>query len=1814
MLWLFPFILYANPDDFGFTFTDNRSSDGPPFAILDLTQSFELSISADETTSVDLPFSWWWYDQYYEVVDISSNGVIFFEGSTTSPYHGCIGDDFSWSGIAGFWDDWDQVVVHYGEFGAYPYRVFAVEWSGDHLLGGYGAVQVWLMEGGGSHPETVIVLDDITFGNSLIDGGAQALIGIQHTISGTGVEWGCASILNDISTAWFGRAGYRASAPSRQSTDLDAPWVGIENYQYLGRTIAMGELDGDGLADVVVGNQDSDQVFILYGKSPWVGADIDQAEVQITGPSHFGSSILLRDLDGDGLDELIVGAQKANNNEGAVYVFTSTNFSSNVLSHADASLELLSAPSMGSAMLGSALAAEDFDGDGVVDLAVGGYRSNEQVASSGAVYIWSGADNMWTGSQSISEANIILQADGFQDWVGYSLAAADLDGDGISELAVGAPLVDSISSNGGSVYVLSLPGYSGAYNIETEAIVEISGAFTDSKAGSSVALGDIDGDGAGDLAVGAPFGTGSYSQSGFVYLFWDILSWSGVHETTEADVEIEGSSSASHLGETIAISDVNGDGQSDLIVAAPNTNTVAAGGGGVGIFSDIDSSEQTFLDADNIVYGAHSAGALGASVAVGGDVDGDGIMDVIMGAPYADTGYTMGGRIFRWYYGTDFVDFDADGFVPTYAGGLDCDDTDPLVFPSQIEDLTNKIDDDCDGWIDDVVMFRPKYDWWEFEAEAAGMLHIDTYDFESGILGANASSAYVSTGLSMFASDSVIFSDGVFGSASRGNRSLKVYDDGFDNELRLYFDDGVEAMGFYLLDGDGDFEITASFQGTILFENILWHIEADNVPSGRYMGFLFPSSIDYVSIRGELDDGFGLDDLSVVWSSETDIDGDGYTEVQGDCDDANPNIHPGMTEDLSNGIDDDCDGAVDGGSLQLFTDEVLWQDSLSFIPQQIDFEDMTLSFPITNQYAVLGVRFDGALAAEESIDGALPIDSLAAKVTGDTTTVTFTELQSSLSFYAVDVASELRIKGYADGVLLYNYPISVYSEETAIFVGVSFDYGVDTLEIISEVALDEWGIDNFVLGALGLDDADGDGLTEAEGDCDDSDPTISPNAEEVWYDGVDSNCDGGNDFDADGDGHVPLEWGGTDCNDAASTINPDAEEIWYDGVDQNCDMWSDFDADFDGHESNTYTYGKGGTDCDDANGSVNPDAEEVYYDDVDDNCNPADDFDADGDGYYGTGQATSLSFWSNYLGPDCDDSNADINPDAEEVWYDGTDSNCDEASDFDADGDGYISAVYGGDDCNDTLPLVYPGAPNELWYDGIDQNCDGWSDFDQDLDGYDAMFSGGEDCDDTDASINPDGIEIERDGIDQDCDGALEFDDDGDGHDGVEDNGDDCDDDDPAINPSAPEIWYDGIDQDCDEQSDFDADRDGHDAEAYGGDDCDDTDNTIHPNAIDYYYDGIDNDCDGLNDYDHDGDGYPAYYFGGDDCNDNNPLISPAATEVFYDGIDQNCDNLSDYDADGDGQDSIVYNGDDCNDSDATIYWQAPEIAFDGIDQNCDGVDDVDADNDGFFYSQDCDDSDPTIYPGAPDACYDGIDSNCLQDYDFDCDHDLIPAQAFGGNDCNDLNPYISPMQLETYYDGIDQNCDGLSDYDADQDGYDSYLFGGTDCEDNFDTIHPGNTFDGCGGGNEDCDDEIDEDCAENTSDTDSPEEATDTGDVQDTSAPQDTAEDTSLEDTAIIGEPSVEPSVEPSSEGTDTGSSSSGNDDSGAQESEDDLNGWEPPPVDAPTIKSYEKSGCSCSGDNAGLPFFWILIFGICIGNKKYPRSIGGLKENRLK
>lgn len=153
-----------------------------------------------------------------------------------------------------------------------------------------------------------------------------------------------------------------------------------------------------------------------------------------------------------------------------------------------------------------------------------------------------------------------------------------------------------------------------------------------------------------------------------------------------------------------------------------------------------------------------------------------------------------------------------------------------------------------------------------------------------------------------------------------------------------------------------------------------------------------------------------------------------------------------------------------------------------------------------------------------------------------------------------------------------------------------------------EQALEAYAADRDLCGDC---DADADGWLNpgcGGSDCDDSNPAANPGMQEVWYDGVDGDCDGSSDYDADRDGHDSDQHGGDDCDDADPAVNPDAVDEPYDGVDTDCDGASDLDADGDGYDSG----GHGGDDCNDADPDVHPGAPDTEGDGVDSDCDGTD--------------------------------------------------------------------------------------------------------------------------------------------------------------------------------------------------------------------------------------------------------------------------------------------------------------------------------------------------------------------------------------------------------------------------------------------------------------------------------------------------------------------------------------------------------------------------------------------------------------------------------
>jgi hypothetical protein len=336
---------------------------------------------------------------------------------------------------------------------------------------------------------------------------------------------------------------------------------------------------------------------------------------------QLGSGFVgLGDVDADGITDFAVADRS--------FIHGGTLFSSGqvyVISGRDGSVirshEGAPAPSQ---LFGIALAALDVDGDGISDLAVGapGHRVKGQFGC-GAVWIYSGTDGALL---SMIEAEDPVQ-------YGSSLAnAGDQDGDGVDDLFVGAPLA---SSARGEVGVQS--------GADGSRLWSVASTMAASSFGVSVArLGDIDGDGRTELAVGEPGYRGSSYYVGRVSIF---------RSSDQARVaEVVGNGFYNRLGESLATADdADGDGLTDLMIGSFSGGTcLAVSGKDLSLIKDLSMPEIPFFN----------------QMVPGGvvDVDGDGVPDWLVGttAAMVTEGTPYGGlRVFSGVDGAVLLEMDA---------------------------------------------------------------------------------------------------------------------------------------------------------------------------------------------------------------------------------------------------------------------------------------------------------------------------------------------------------------------------------------------------------------------------------------------------------------------------------------------------------------------------------------------------------------------------------------------------------------------------------------------------------------------------------------------------------------------------------------------------------------------------------------------------------------------------------------------------------------------------------------------------------------------------------------------------------------------------------------------------------------------------------------------------------------------------------------------------------------------------------------------------------------------------------------------------
>lgn len=287
-------------------------------------------------------------------------------------------------------------------------------------------------------------------------------------------------------------------------------------------------------------------------------------------------------------------------------------------------------------LAGSALGAgQDIDGDGVGDLVIGAPGGKDDAAPDGHVYVFHGP---LTVTETVAADAVVVGEDAF-DTTGYSLALfGDGDGDGVGDLAIGAPLQGDRVGQGGAVFVFRGPveGEHGTSAAEASLWGDhLSGAL-----GTSLtAVGDVDGDGLSDLAVGSPTVDQDAPSAGRVSL------WFGPQDSSQADVVYVSDQPLDYAGQSIAAAgDVNADGWNDLLIGAPLSGEDGARSGKVWLVHGPLIEGGDLADLATSFLGEQPDDYAGASVSSAGDVDGDGADDILLGGHLAAEGGDRAGK------------------------------------------------------------------------------------------------------------------------------------------------------------------------------------------------------------------------------------------------------------------------------------------------------------------------------------------------------------------------------------------------------------------------------------------------------------------------------------------------------------------------------------------------------------------------------------------------------------------------------------------------------------------------------------------------------------------------------------------------------------------------------------------------------------------------------------------------------------------------------------------------------------------------------------------------------------------------------------------------------------------------------------------------------------------------------------------------------------------------------------------------------------------------------------------------------------------
>jgi hypothetical protein len=421
----------------------------------------------------------------------------------------------------------------------------------------------------------------------------------------------------------------------------DGNGVFSDSGQLLGssssRNVGLGDIDRDGDLDAFVANTDDQANKIwLNVRNPSSVVEIDtERDITVNGIGYddlSGISVASGDINDDGSPDLIIGSvhpgSDPNQHAGEVYVLFGPLASS--------TYELSSDPDIVIAGLtrhyqaGHGVATGDINDDGADDLIIG------EPSYAGRAYVFFGP--LSDGDYTISDSHLVVNGAG-DNHAGYGVGSGDMDNDGIADLIVGSPAAaPGGRADAGEVSILFGPLGPGVLELSSDTDILIRGGSVGDSVGVSVECGDLSGDDITDLILSAPNrDVGGKTEVGQTYVLFGPLEPGAYDVPVDADVTANGVDSDDHSGLDIGTGDVNNDGSDDLIVGAygADPHGLSRAGETYVVYGPLTTGAIELESEMDITFNGIGTQHLSGHAVSTGDINNDGLEDLIIGAMYA---------------------------------------------------------------------------------------------------------------------------------------------------------------------------------------------------------------------------------------------------------------------------------------------------------------------------------------------------------------------------------------------------------------------------------------------------------------------------------------------------------------------------------------------------------------------------------------------------------------------------------------------------------------------------------------------------------------------------------------------------------------------------------------------------------------------------------------------------------------------------------------------------------------------------------------------------------------------------------------------------------------------------------------------------------------------------------------------------------------------------------------------------------------------------------------------------------------------------